>query len=191
MALAYIHMLCLIPYVVPIITMNIVPCIPIISHICVGAQFITPAPYHRVSFPTQKKTGSIHQPYGWWHRLTFTHRNESRTLLTPIAISNTVPYVTIITMNITLHVPYNTVPYVPIISCIGPHNTAHFRRGVIHYARPIPQEYSFQHTKTGSINRTPTDGGTGLHSHAVPNIIHCITSPLRCQIPCVTSLLLR
>lgn len=117
MALAYIHMLCLIPYVVPIITMNIVPCIPIISHICVGAQFITPAPYHKISFPTQKKAGLINQP-----------PTDDGTGLHS-------------------HTGMNTAPYVPIISCIGPHNTAHFRRGVIHYARPISQEYPFRHKK--------------------------------------------
>jgi hypothetical protein len=45
------------------------------------------------------------------------------------------------------HTGMNTAPYVPIISCIDSHNIAHLRRGVIHYARPISQEYPFRHKK--------------------------------------------
>ena len=185
---------------VPIITINIVPYISIISHICVGAQFITPAPYHKISFPTQKKAGLINQPPTYdgtglhSHAMSNTvrrpHYHDEYRALHPHTIAHlrrgAIHYARPIPQDIIpntkkaglinqpptddgtglhSHTGMNTAPYVPIISCIDSHNTAYFRRGVIHYARPIHHKISFPtQKKTGSIHQTPT--------------IPCLTSPL-------------
>ena len=58
-------------------------------------------------------------PYRWWQWLTSHAVMNTVHCIIPIAISNTVPYVLIITIN----------------HALRPYNIAHFRRGVIHYAR--------------------------------------------------------
>ena len=98
-------------------------------------------PISQIYHSQHKKSGfDKSNPYGWWHRLTFTCCAKYHTLhYVTIAMSNTMP-----------HGHY----YYDEYRTLHLYNIAHFRRDAIHYARPISQIYHSQHKKAGSIKRT-------------------------------------